>query len=373
MGDFVRLDITTEPQVLADQAIDQLGTKWTGWEPNDADPEVIQIETLAPMAANAADAASQMAEENFRTYGTKLVGIPYNAGMPATGAATFVFTDAGEHTIFEDTEIDVDGYAFRVTTETTGTGSAVAVPIEATESGSAQNGLTGDSVSPITSVVYVAEITLVGTTSDGVDDEEDPDYLDRLSRRLQLKADTLVTLRDFEIVAQDHPSVMRAVAQRGAARNVTVTTIGYDGLPNSAAVKDELEAVYEDYREANTIVTMADATYTAVSITWAGKAYPGVDFTDLEFRVNEMLAEWLTPSVWGAPKNFGDPGTSGWYNEPTVRVNRIIDLIGDIEGMNYVTTVTITAPGGTTQPNGDVLLPGTVPLPTAGTMDGTIT
>src|SRR4051812_40654520 len=44
---FVTVPITTDSQTLADDAVDRLRVTWDGWEPNDGDLEVVQIEALA--------------------------------------------------------------------------------------------------------------------------------------------------------------------------------------------------------------------------------------------------------------------------------------------------------------------------------------
>jgi hypothetical protein len=49
-----------------------------------------------------------------------------------------------------------------------------------------------------------------------------------------------------------------------------------------------------------------------------------------------------------------------------VRKNKLIDLIGDATGVDYVIDLTITGSAGSVQTNGDWLMPGAVPVPKAG-------
>jgi hypothetical protein len=51
---FIEVPIETDADALADNAIDVLQAQWTDWEPNEGDPEVIQIEALSQMAADVA-------------------------------------------------------------------------------------------------------------------------------------------------------------------------------------------------------------------------------------------------------------------------------------------------------------------------------
>lgn len=374
---FVSVPITTDGQTLADDAVERLRDQWDGWEPNDADLEVVQIEALSPMAQNAAEAASMMFPAAFRRFGTVLYGVPYQDGLPAEGTVTFTMVDdVGGYVIPAGSTVDIDGYAFAVDAEQTVAPTVTTltgVGVTATENGSAQNGLIGASVTPISSLAFVESVALDSPTGGGADTENDALYQDRLALELQLRAKTLVTTRDFEIEAMADPGVGRAVAIADSARHITVVLIDDFGEPVDTAVKDRLVELFADYRQVNTVVTVIDATYTTVNVTYSVVAYPGFDLVDLEARIDATLAATLSPSNWGRPSNFGDPGSpDAWYNEPVVRKNKIIDLIADVEGVNYVVDVTITGSAGTVDGAGDLTMPGSVALPRAGTMTGTV-
>ena len=132
---FVSVPITTDSQTLADDAVEKLRETWEGWEPNDGDLEVIQIEALAPMAQNAAEAASRMFPAAFRAFGTDLAGVAYESGAPASTTVTFTLTDTDGHDIPVGSEIDIDGFAFATTAPATVAptfDTAAAVPVTAT-------------------------------------------------------------------------------------------------------------------------------------------------------------------------------------------------------------------------------------------------
>lgn len=373
---FVSVPITTDSQTLADDAVERLRGQWDGWEPNDGDLEVVQIEALAPMAQNAAETASRMFPAAFREFGTTLVGIAYEGGAAASTTVTFTLTDTAGHTIPAGTEIDIDGFAFRTDADAVVAplaDTAAGVNVVATENGAAQNALIGSVVTPISALAFVESITVDALTSGGADPEDDLDYQDRLARELQLRAKTLVTTRDFEVEALSDPGVGRAVAIADSARHITVILTDSAGEPVGTPVKDRLVEIFANYRQVNTVVTIVDATYTTVNVTWAVKAYPGFDLADLEDRINATLTDLLSPASWGKPKNFGDPGTLAWYNEPVVRRLKLVDVVGDVEGVDYVTTMTITGSAGTVDGNGDLTMPGSVALPRPGTIAGTVT
>jgi hypothetical protein len=369
--EFVTVPITRDSQSLADGAVDRLRVTWPDWTPNDADMEVIQIEALAPFAGNAADAASRVPPAVFRRYGEALVGIPYEVGSPATTTVTFNLTDDAGHRIDAGVQVDIDGWAFAVDEPqdvAAGTTTVTGVPVTASVIGAAGNDLVGEVIRPISALSFVESVVVEVPTAGGADPQDDIDYQNTLARRLQLQAETLVTPRDFELKALDEPGVGRATALHNGERAITVVATDEDGEPLTAPIKDRLVELFAAYRLVNTTVTVADPTYTTVNVTYTVAAYPGFDEADLVARVDETLAEWLSPAEWGRPKNFGDPGTNVWYNEPVVRLNKAIDLIGNVEGVNYVTAITLNGAAA------DLSLSGTVPLPrsTPDTITGSV-
>src|SRR5687768_8727650 len=158
MPNFVDIPIETDEATLVDAAIDRLSEQWPNWEPNEGDLEVVQIEAIAPLAANAARVAAQVPSTAVRTIGTTLFGIAYDDGVPATGLIDLTLTDTAGHTIDAGTEFDVDGVAFATDADTVVAptfSSALNVPITCTVDGVVGNDLQGDSVVPISSVPYV--------------------------------------------------------------------------------------------------------------------------------------------------------------------------------------------------------------------------
>lgn len=376
-NEFVRLNVESDANTLADLAVERLTQEWDDWEPNDADLEVVQIEAIAPMAQNAAEVAARTSEADFRAFGEKLAGIPYVQGFAAVAWVNFILTDNLGHLIpGETTEIDIDGYAFKVledTWTTPGSLEQLNVAVECTTTGSAQNDLEGNSLSLITSLSFVSDVTISLSPEGGADAEDDPTYMNRLNRRLQLSSSTLVTLRDFELMGLDDPAVFRVVAIREAPRTVRVTAIGTDGLALPTLVKDRLIEMYEGYREANTIVLVENAEYTTIGVQWFTHVYPGWDLEDVNARITASLTEYLSPLAWGSTKNFGDFGSPGaWINETFVRKNKIIDLIGDIEGVDWTENVWIDGDQGEANAELDWMMPGPVALPLPGVIWGQV-
>lgn len=115
---------------------------------------------------------------------------------------------------------------------------------------------------------------------------------------------------------------------------------------------------------------MEDATVTTIGVTYAVHAYPGYDPADLIVRIDATLEDWLESVNWGRPREFGETITNRWLLENKVRRFKVLDLIGDVEGVDYVDTVTLSGSAGSADGSGNWDMPGTVALTTPGTMTG---
>jgi uncharacterized phage protein gp47/JayE len=304
--------------------------------------------------------------------GTELWGIPFSLGTPAASELTITMVDNAGYTVPAGAEFDVDGVAFATVSAATvapGSTSVSNVPIQATEVGTQGNDLVGDTVALLFPYSFVASATLEATTAGGTDSEEIDAYRTRLVTELMLRGVTLVTLRDYELLALTQPTIGRVLAiQSVVDRQIEVYVAQADGTDVSAPVKSALGVLYEALHQTNWTVVVADPNRTAVSVTVVVVSYPGVDTADLDARVTAALTEWLSPGKWGRPKSGEQPSTA-WLDEPIIRKNKLIDLVGDVTGVDYVDTLTITGAAG----SGNLTLTGPAALPTPGTIDVTVT
>jgi hypothetical protein len=345
-SDYVQLPFTTDPTELADEAVTKLQGAWTGWQPNDGDLEVVLIEALAPMAANAAQIASNMPPAALIALGTKLLGVAYQPGVSASATATFTVKDAnGPYDIPAGSEIDLAGVAFQTTADlvipngsTTGS-----VTIAANDVGAFANGLTAGGWSSVNLPVYVTGMTLSAATSGGVDQQDDNAYLNTIAAALQLRARSVITLIDYEIEAVTVTGIARAsaVAAAGSPRNITVYVTDSSGNPVASATKSTLSTLYTNTRVVNAVVSVSDPTYTTVSVTYEAVSLPGVDPVALQSSINARLAQELSPAGWGLPGSTNGNGRT-WINHPTVYYNRLLGVVASVAGVDYVKYVSIS-------------------------------
>lgn len=140
---FVDIPFVATPQWLQDNAIGVLQNAWPDWTPNEADMETMVIEAVAPMAAACGEAAGQVPAAALRAYGTKVLGIPYDAGAPALTTVAMTMVDATGYTVPAGGQFEIDGFAFQVIGDTVvpvGSTAVGHVPVECTLPGIAANG-----------------------------------------------------------------------------------------------------------------------------------------------------------------------------------------------------------------------------------------
>ena len=258
------------------------------------------------MFANAAQLASQTRPGGaLIAYGTKLLGIPYSAGMPATTTVTFTVEDDIGYTIPAGSQLAIDGFAFDVTNDVeyapAGATEQSAL-VTAAENSSSYNALAGASVVGVSLPAFVIDIAVDAPTGGGVDPQTPEDYAGDLSTELQLTSRAIITLPDFERAAQALPGIERAYAQTDGARNVTVTLLGDGGTIVSDDLKDQLAAIYQ----ANRLVNIRRQAHggsrpsTKINVTLGGgRGHRGSTAAgDLTVpRINATLADALSPSA----------------------------------------------------------------------------
>jgi hypothetical protein len=209
---FVSADIQTDPVQLLDDGIDGVNVNLTaagypGWAASDATLAVIILGVVAQMIADAANVAAVVIPAIFRTFGTLLLGVPYQQGASASVLSTWTFTNpapVGGYTIGAGTAVVVDGYVFYVQSDviTATSATSAVVTLAASQAGVLYNNLGGVNVGaprvvPNQQTDWVSSIVTQGITSGGQDQETDDEYQTRLVGALQLQAPRPVVGTDF--------------------------------------------------------------------------------------------------------------------------------------------------------------------------------
>jgi hypothetical protein len=365
---FVDIPFTPDAGGMADTAIETLRNSWPDWEPADADPEVIIIEAVAPMAAEVESMAAQMPMQALITAGQTLYGIPYGGGSPAQTTVTLTFIDNIGYTVDQFGQVNIDGYAFQLMQDAVcpaGQTSISGVPVEAAIPMAAANGLIGDICLPLDLPAYVSAVSVDQPTSDGTDPMGDNAYLLLVIAKLQLRADSLITAKDFALEATLQPGVGFAWAVSNSARNITVVVADPSGQPVPASVKTALSAIYNapDVRSVNVTYTIADPTYTTVNVDLVVTAVAAQDPIALGADLTGILTDALSPA-----SSIKD-GSGMIYK------NVLVARVGADVGVYRVETLTLSSPtsGASVTASGDVTMAGGIAsLPEPGTINVTV-
>lgn len=191
MTEFTDYPITTDPDTLIQEFVEELQSYWPNWQPDQGSLSYRQAAALLNLIAEGRDLASLVPGEIFRTMGESLYNLPPNKAEPARADTTWVMRDnAGYGPIPVGTLVSVDGILFETTDEVSvpsGSTQATPIGIAALDAGAAASGLgaAGGVVELEEAFEFVAAVTLIDATSGGEDDEDQDAYMARLVDLLQ--------------------------------------------------------------------------------------------------------------------------------------------------------------------------------------------
>lgn len=161
-----------------------------------------------------------------------------------------------------------------------------------------------------------------------------------------------------------------AAATSNNEKTVAVYAIDDAGANVSSLVKAAIAAELDARREVGFLFYVGDASRTQVKVSVTVVAWPGVDATGLQTSISGVLTDYLSAANWGLDPLDSDPGI--WLNETVVRRLELVSLVDRVEGVKYVSSLTLAEQSGVLGTS-DVTLSGPAPLPTPGTFVITVT
>lgn len=388
MPQYIDLPIETDPQDILNDAYTFLQGVIPGWTPADGNLDVWLLMALASAAAELRDVASAVPTDIFRYFGASLINLPPISDAPSTTTTTWTMVDNAGYTVPAGTQVAIAVSGSNLVPFTTqadivippGSTTATPVTIVSVNTGAATAGIgaISGSVQLLDPLAFVSTITQLAVTSGGVDAELDSDYLNRLASYLQLLTPRPILPNDFAtLVRTNIVGVFRAVAIDGYdpvsntynnAREVSVAAIDANGNPVSSGVKGAMLTFLNNIREVNFIVNVIDPAVNLINVTWTAKGLFGYDKPTLVASVNAALASYLNPVTWGTTTS----DSTAWVNSPVIRLNKIIQIIENVQGIDYASTPTMAInPAGLAA--ADITLVGVAPLANDNTLVGTVT
>ena len=371
LGDLALVDLT--PQDLAEAAIATLADRLPGFEPAEANTEVVLIEALAVEVAQLVYALNRVPSGVLEAF-LGLLGAGRDLGAPPVGFLVMYPAEPGvevtipagtrfrlelgdglepvDWTLDEDTTIgEEDENAIAGMTGTTNTATA--------------NGPHYLDPLIILDAVPLTSAAVIGAPEGGRGPETGDDYLERASQVLGRLTETLVMPAHFEARALERTDlgVYRARAlnlynadtESIATGHVTVAVRAAEGLEVTSLGRDTLQADLAARALASLVIHVISATVTAVDVEAVVVIADGYDETTVLAEVVAALTAYLNPDTW----EWGD----------TVRRNELIAVAAGVEGVDYVDDVLDEAGGSSIA---DITLTGAANLASAGTVTAVV-
>lgn len=157
-------------------------------------------------------------------------------------------------------------------------------------------------------------------------------------------------------------------SETGNARTISVSALDTLGVDVSGTIQTAIRALLQANREVTFLVYVIPARRQQIAVTFAAKALTGYTTADVKTRAEAAVADFLNPAKWGSTTS----DAREWIETSIVRYSEIAQVISNIEGLDYWTSLTMGLQGGT-MGTVDLTLPGPASLATAGTIAGTIT
>lgn len=386
---YIDVPIVSDETAIRQAAIAVIQDEFPNWTPRPGSALNVLLDVISGMAAPAADIASDVPASIFQYYGP-LVHIPPILATPASVLSTFTVKDSNGYTIPAFTPVGLfsssiggNPLPFQTLVDAViapGATSAI-VQLVAMQPGSAGSGL--DSVVRADSLGYVSSITLNDITTNGVDGEDTPTYLNRLSQELETLSPTPILGRDFALIALQVGGVYRVAyldnynPADGTYNNekmVALSAIDANGAAVSAGIKSAIATLLESMREVNFVCNVVDPTVTSIDINYAAQAIVQSGYTAgaIQTLINSALTAFINPAAWGSASPAAGQSPI-WTNQPIIKINKVVQVIENVVPLDWAEPVTMKITGAPTFAAADITLPGAFPLPTIGTITGTVT
>jgi uncharacterized phage protein gp47/JayE len=382
VAEYIRIPIESDPEVLAQTVFDYIQGQAPGWAPADGNLDTWIIRSVAMLASENRDIASDVQDDIFRYFGATMIGVPPRDATYAQATTTWVMNDSLGHLISAGTTVgirdpagELQGFtvAFDVTVPAgqTATASGAVVILAVVPGVDGNNiGSTNGPVELVDVLDWVQSITVTGPTSGGADAELDSDYMNRLTTRLQRLSQRPILPADFSSMALDaDPIVWRAVAIDGYnpanstysnERMIAVAAVDSAGNAVSTTVKNEIDALLQANREVNFIVNVMDPRYTTINVVTTVHIAAGFTQANVTSSITSALNNYLSPANWGQdPSVTSGAAPQTWVETTSVYYNEVITVISNVVGVDRVISLTLngtsadvalTSPAALTRP-----------------------
>lgn len=362
MPDPISVPIPTDPDELAALAFDYMEANVPDWDRSRGDAASQVLAACAQIDALLNETASDQPFTALRYLGRWVDGLAAIDATPAQTTATVDALDDAGYTVTDGTRFEIrtsgdTGQVFFAVGDVTiapgdtatATGEVVLVAETAGEAGS---GLPADStVVPVDALAWIDTVTLTAITTAGVDAETDDDYLVRWIVLRALSNDTPVLAVDAAALLKNLiPGIDRTMALDnfdpgamtfGNEKFVSVAASDVLGEPVAGGLKTAGEELVESKRELNFSMHVIDFNYRSIDIASTFSVIDGFDGPTTETAVEDALASYLSPAVFGSDGTVGSADTSVVVAKTHVRYLEIAAVINAVEGVDEISALTL--------------------------------
>lgn len=325
--------------------------------------ETILLESFSLMIAETAMAINRV-PASIMTALLKMYGSEFYEGKAPVYTLRFTPVDSFPYELAIGTRVALpisDEEYLILTTTTTGVmndSDAIVTATTTTKTAAGNFVPVGTELDLLDQIMFVSEVKLESVAIPGEDPEDDVTWLNRSVQRLNRLTDTLVTAKHFQTAALEEVGVYRAQAidnfngstsTGGVPGHITVAVYGPSGALTTQR-KNEIKTSLAARSMSTLTVHVVDPLITSVNITATIITTAGYDKVAVKNAVDATLRAKLSPQVWD------------WRG--TLNRNEIIAIIGSVEGVSYVDSLTT--------PSANVTLSGAAPLVNVGTINLTV-
>jgi hypothetical protein len=208
-------------------------------------------------------------------------------------------------------------------------------------------------------------------------------YMARLVRRIRRLSQRPILPQDFAEMAKDaDPLVFRAVAidgynsltgTYGNEKTIAVAAVDVAGNAATTAMKTNILNLLQANRETNFIVRVMDPNYSTIDVSASVVSLSAYDHTALQAAVVAQINDYLSKAKWGINPLVTTAGVNDtWTDKTTLRYNDLLADIARVEGVAYVSDVTV-AKNPSALARVDVALTAPASLTIPGTISVTVT
>ncbi len=332
------------------------------WDARNGALETVLLEAWATGAADVIYALNRLPgriEQDILA----LYDVARYAGAAATGNAVITWDTSRTATVLANIRFAVpdSDIVLEVTTNTTGTGSTLTVPVRATTAGAAANAITANSALDVLDAIpYAVSVALSGSLSGGADAETDAAYIERASTRLARVTSSLVVDDHFTAYTLENPAVKRAktydlwdgVGAYDSTDLGYVTVAVYGSQEQVAAgTRTTLQTEMDERCAAMITPVVIQATVSTINVAATVVALAGYSTDDVRDACEAAVRAYIN--------------TDTWVWDASVIDTEISAVLSDVAGVDYVSP-------GTVSPSGTTAITTPAGLATAGTVTITV-